>query len=401
MFTRSIPDPRRRIIFIICHSVLLLLPALLTTAQLTRDPNAAGCQYIEDAFSICWRRRHKISYTAPAVAQCVCTVGGTPDLQISSAVPSCVSYLQSIGQSARGAAFSNSFNGYCSSYGQARTETGGTNPVTATALAWGRENCEAILGVYDICQRSPEDLITEPEVASCICHDRRGTFNTVFDGILTPCYKWATVFEPEFASEISSLFGFCTRYGTYSVHKHSTPKPPRFPLITPTTGSGEAPVTSSPSQPENSASAACDTFARIANACRTGPLDPLTRPAVANCICSDPSNGGFGTAFDDILMSCVPYAMAESPEAASEIESLSGYCTIYPDSARTDSITSTSTSSHNKANSTHTVTDTDFVSTTGLPVETSPAQGDSFRYRVDTMLALILLAFTSALAITL
>ncbi|KAK6540616.1 hypothetical protein TWF694_008011 [Orbilia ellipsospora] len=395
MSSQSMLDPRRRITIFIYHSLLLLLPALLTTAQLTRDPNAASCQYIEDAFSICWRRRHKISYTAPAVAQCVCTVGGTPDLQINSAVPSCVSYLQSIGQEDRGTAIYSSFNGYCSSYGQARTETGGTAP---TALAWGRENCEAILGVYNVCQRSPEDLITEPEVASCICHDRQGFFNTVFDGILPPCYKWAKDFEPEFASEISSLFGFCTRYGTYTFQKHSTPRPPKYASITSTTVSDGATITSSPSQAENSASAACDTFARIANACRTGPLDPLTRPAVANCICSDPSNGGYGTAFDDILMNCVPYAMLESPEAGSEIESLSGYCTIYADGAKTNTLTSTSTSSLNKANSTHTVTDEIFVSTTGLPVETSPARGGSDRYQADAMSTLILVALISALS---
>ncbi|EPS41623.1 hypothetical protein H072_4485 [Dactylellina haptotyla CBS 200.50] len=303
------------------------------------DPNAAACLYLDDAFSVCWRRRLRIAYTAPSVAECVCTVGGVPDPQIDPAVPACTSYLSSIGQKRRISAFYSSFNGYCSSYGRAQaltsTDSAGTTTETKSlgGARLGRENCEEILGIYNVCQRSPQDLITEPEVASCICHDRNGTFNTAFDDILSPCYSWATSSETEFATEVSRLFGFCTRFGTFSFDAQ-TPITTSVPGVRTTKA---IPTLTFSQVAQDPAAEACEKFAKIANACRTGPLDPLTRVGVANCICVDPGDptGGFGTAFDNLLMSCIPYAKTKSPAAGSQIESLTGYCIRYADGGKT------------------------------------------------------------------
>ncbi|KAK6358790.1 hypothetical protein TWF730_008109 [Orbilia blumenaviensis] len=369
------------------YSLLLLLPPLLIAAQPGGDPNVAACEYLDDAFDICWRRR-RLEYNDPSVAQCICNVGGIPDPLIDSAVPMCTSFLKSRGRESRATAFYSSFNGYCASY---RSGSGGgtTGVITTTSAPAfrGRATCEEILEIYDRCQRSPQDLITQPEVASCICHNPAGTFTTGFDDLLPQCYSWATAPEPEFATEISSLFGFCTRFGTFTFNVTSMTS--QFP---PRTSTRRTIPSFSFSQIEDPASTACEQMARTANACRTGPLDPLTRLGVANCICLDPNDpkSGFGVAFETLLSRCYPYARTRSPAAASEIEKLSGYCTRFADGGKTYTITTTDT------NTTRTVTDNVFVSSTGPPVETNPATNVAGRYKVDLITSLL---FSTAMAI--
>ncbi|KAJ6262668.1 hypothetical protein Dda_3480 [Drechslerella dactyloides] len=367
MFTRQHQPRRRPTKGIAISVVLFLLQSLFVSAQFEQ----AACLYLDDAFGYCWRRRAVVPYTAPAVAECVCTLDGAPDPLIDSAVPSCSSFLEYIGDGRRATAYYSSFNGYCSSYGDDSgiTATGAPESTITASPKSGRKQCVAIIGRYGACQRSPDDLITQAEVASCLCHNPQGDFTTGFDKLLTPCYNWASSAEPDFASEISEIFDFCTRFGTYSVSTQATDT---ITSRTPTRTRHVAPTLSF-SQIENPASSACETLARIANACRTGPLDPLTRVGVANCICQDPASpsGGFETEFDDILMRCYPYAKTMSPAAARQLESLSGYCLRFADGASTYTVTSTD------ASPTQTVTDDVFVSTTGadrgtnLPAETS------------------------------
>ncbi|KAK6502087.1 hypothetical protein TWF481_009897 [Arthrobotrys musiformis] len=369
------------------YSLLLLLPPLLTAAQTeSGDPNAVACAYLDDALDTCWRRR-RLEYNDPSVARCICNVGGLPDPLIDSAVPLCTSFMKEQGREGRATAFYSSFNGYCSSYAPGNDEATNLMMTTSMPAYFGRASCASILQTYNLCQRVPQDLITEPEVASCLCHDPAGAFTTRFDDLLTPCYNWATAPEPEFASEISSLFGFCTRFGTFTFDKPITsmtteftpsPPPPPPPRTTPSL---------SFSQIENPASSACELMARIANACRTGPVDPLTRPGVANCICTerDDPNRGFGTAFDTLLSDCYPYARTKSPAAAREIENLSGYCTRFADGGKTYTVTSTET------NTTHTVTDDVFISSTGPPVQTGPAEGNASRNKAGPNISLALL----------
>ncbi|KAK6519230.1 hypothetical protein TWF281_003066 [Arthrobotrys megalospora] len=369
-----------RLTSVAVYSLLLLLPPLLTAAQTDGDPNAAACAYLDDAFDVCWRRR-RLQYNDPSVAECVCNVGGVPDPLIDPAVPLCTSYLKTQRQEDRATAFYSSFNGYCASYGNGGGATG-VMTTTSAPVFFGRASCESVIQSYNLCQRSPQDLIIEPEVASCLCHDPAGTFTTGFDDLLTPCYGWATTSEPEFASGISSLFGFCTRFGTFtaetitSMTSEFTPRPTTRRTI----------PSLSFSQIEDPASTACEKMARVANACRTGPMDPLTRPGVANCVCTDPNdiNGGFGTAFDDLLSSCYPYARTRSPAAAREIENLSGYCTRFADGGKTFTVTSTNT------NATRTVTNDVFVTSTGLPEETSPAANVADRSKASSTVSLIL-----------
>ncbi|KAF3905971.1 hypothetical protein ABW21_db0202932 [Orbilia brochopaga] len=349
---------------------LFLLHSFFASAQLDQE----ACIYVGDAFAYCWRRRAIVPYTAPAVAECVCTLDGAPDPLIDSAVPSCTSYLKSVGDGDGATAYYSSYNGYCSSYGAAAdvTTTEAPGSMITTISDSGRKQCIKLLGRYGACQRSPDDLITQPDVASCICHDAQGDFITGFDSLLTPCYSWASTAEPDFASEISDIFGFCTRFGTLSPGSQASD----VTSSRTSTRTRHVAPTLSFSQIENPASSACETVARIANACRTGPLDPLTRAGVANCICQDPasSSGGFATVFDDFLTSCYPYAKTMSPVAASELEGLSDYCLRFADGASTYTITATD------ADATQTVTDDVFVSSTGtnrgtnLPAETSASR---------------------------
>ncbi|EWC43775.1 hypothetical protein DRE_07340 [Drechslerella stenobrocha 248] len=205
--------PRRQgpgAIGIALFAMLHLLPPLLAAAQSHQDPNADACLYLDHAFSFCWKRRRRTDYTASAVAQCVCTVGGVPDPSVDSAVSSCTSYLKTSGQEGSVSAFYSSFNGYCSSYGQDVTNISVTpGSVTASGQTFGWRSCMAIIGRYGSCQRGgPDETITQPDVASCICHGPGGEFTTGFDDLLTPCYNWATTFQPNFATEVSDLFGF-------------------------------------------------------------------------------------------------------------------------------------------------------------------------------------------------
>lgn len=367
---------------------LLLLPPLSTAAQTeSGDPNAAACTYLDDALDTCWRGR-QLQYTDPVVANCICNVEGLPDPLIDPAVPLCSSHLKTMGRASRATAFYSSFDGYCASYapgGDGGTTTEVMTTTSAPTSLGGRASCESILQTYNLCQRIPQDLIIEPKVASCICHDFAGVFTTGFDDLLTPCYNWATVPEPEFASEISSLFGFCTRFGTFTF---DTPVTSMTLQVTPNPTAPRTIPSLSFSQIGNPASSACEQMARIANACRTGPVDPLTRPGVANCICLDRNdpNRGFGTEFDTLLSNCYPYARTRSPAAAREIENLSGYCTRFADGGKTYTLTATDT------NTTRTVTDDVFVSSTGLPVETSPSKGTAGRNKVAVSLASSLVA---------
>ncbi|KAK6333964.1 hypothetical protein TWF696_002475 [Orbilia brochopaga] len=356
---------------------LFLLQSFFVSAQLGQG----ACLYVGDAFAYCWRRRARVPYTAPGVAECVCTVDGAPDPLIDPAVPSCTSYLKSIGDEDGATAYYSSFNGYCSSYGAAdATATGVPESTITSSPGSGRRDCMKLLGRYGRCQRSPDDLITEPAVASCLCHNAQDDFITGFDNLLTPCYNWASTAEPDFASEISDIFGFCTRFGTESLGTQVT----ETRTSRSSTRTRHVAPTLSFSQIENPASSACEKVARIANACRTGPLDPLTRVGVANCICQDPasSGGGFATAFDDFLMSCYPYAKTMSPVAASQLQSLSNYCLRFADGGSTYTVTATD------ADATQTVTDDVFVSTTGtdrgtnLPAETSATSQPSAAGRI-------------------
>ncbi|KAF3174887.1 hypothetical protein EYR41_002178 [Orbilia oligospora] len=365
--------------------LLLLLPPLPTTAQTqSGDPNAAACSYLDDALDVCWRRR-QLLYNDPTVANCICNVGGLPDPLIDPAVPLCSSYLRALGRENRATAFYSSFNGYCASYapGGEMTTTEVMDIVTTPPPVPqdGRASCTLVLQTYSLCQKAPQDLIIEPGVASCICHDPTGAFTTGFDELLTPCHSWATTGEPDFASEVSSLFGFCTKFGTFTVET-ITSMTSQFTL------GPTAPRTIpslSFSQIEDAASSACEQMARIANACRTGPVDPLTRPGVANCICVDRNdpNHGFGVEFDTLLSHCYPYARTKSPAAAREIENLSGYCTRFAEGGKTYTVTST------EINTTRTVTDDVFVSSTGPPAETNPAEAIAGRTKVGLAIPLV------------
>ncbi|KAK6348717.1 hypothetical protein TWF718_006504 [Orbilia javanica] len=364
---------------------LLLLPPSLTSAQTeTGDPNAAACSYLDDALDVCWRRR-QLQYNDPVVANCICNVGGLPDPLIDPSVPLCSSYLKALGRENRATSFYSSFNGYCASY--APGGDGGTTDLitttTSVPLSLGQASCASILLTYNLCQRVPQDLMTEPEVASCICHDSAGVFTTGFDELLKPCYSWATVTESKFASEISSLFGFCTRFGTHTFDNPITSMKSQSTTVAATPRL--APSLSF-SQIEDPASSACEQMARIANACRTGPVDPLTRAGVANCICLDRDDPdyGFGNGFDTLLSKCYPYAKTKSPAAAREIENLSGYCTRFADAEKTYTVTSTAT------NATHTVTDDVFVSSTGIPVETNPAESTAGQNKAGLSISLVL-----------
>ncbi|KAK6519738.1 hypothetical protein TWF506_000037 [Arthrobotrys conoides] len=365
--------------------LLLLLPPLPTTAQTTGDPNSSACSYLDDALDVCWRRR-QLLYNDPVVANCICNVGGLPDPLIDPAVPLCSSYLEALGRQSRATAFFSSFNGYCASYAPGNEITTTTEnmdimtgPISASID--GRASCTAILQTYSVCQSAPQDLIIEPAVASCICHNSAGTFTTGFDELLTPCHSWATAQEPSFASEVSSLFGFCTKFGTFTVDTITS----MTSQFTPGPTAPRTIPSFSFSQVENPASSACEQMARIANACRTGPVDPLTRPGVANCICVDRNdpNRGFGIEFDTILSNCYPYAKTRSPAAAREIENLSGYCTRFAEGGKTYTVTST------EINTTRTVTDDVFVSSTGPPAETNPAEGIAGRNKAGLAVSLV------------
>ncbi|KAF3941524.1 hypothetical protein ABW19_dt0202244 [Dactylella cylindrospora] len=351
---------------------LILLMPLSARAQV--GPYEAACSYLDGVFSTCWTRRGVTPYTASAVADCVCNVGGQPDPLIDSAVPSCTTYLETASLLPEPAITSwySSFRDYCSSYAPAQNnQDPQTTATDDNPDIDGFEDCQLILGSYYLCQQSPEDLITQPEVASCLCHDPNGEFNTAFDDLLTPCYDWAKTWETAFASEVSSIFDFCTEYGTVGVTDNPSPTITSL-SNNPTTTPRDRPTLTF-SQIDDPASSACEKVALIANACRTASLDPLTRVGVANCICQDPDdpNGGFGTKFDEYLTRCYPYAKTRSPAAASEILSLSGYCTRFADGGKTYAVTSTT------EEATATVTDDIFETSSGATAETGLPNAES------------------------